>query len=422
MKKTGIKLASVGLAAGLVVAAAGPGYAATVVAQSSATALSLSIAGSGFDSGTYTATDDGSGEQVTGESNPPIDVLNSQNLVDIGVLAQEASTAIVGKDGTSKACSGVAGQGGAVGQIGESGCLTPGDSFGVNFANLDLSNVVTIDPASALGPLAQLNPVVQMLLGPITKALSNGLAASPLGDLSIGGTFGAVQSACSATPGQASGAANITDAVIGATLAGQSVNLVTLPTHPAPNTEVVTDLDKVLDVVLDGVKTDLLASLNGAAGPLTTLTDAIKTQVVDTVVAQVADQLKPLEDNILRITLNKQTSSGRGQISVTALHAEVLPAAAQFAGSPLVEGDIATVNCGPNARVTGGNPNPGPNPTPTPNPNPNPGPKDPDVPTVIDAGGAASAPWGAGLLALGAISAGTAAGLVTQRRMATARR
>ena len=289
MKKTGMKVAATGLAAGLLVAAAGPGYAATVVAQSSATALSLSIAGSGFDSGTYAATDDGSGEKVTGESNPPVDVLNNQNLVDVGVLAQEASTKIVGKDGTSKACSGVAGQGGAVGQIGESGCLTPGDSFGVNFANLNLSDVVTIDPASALGPLAQLNPVVQALLGPITSALSSALGSTPIGDLSIGGTFGAIQAVCSATPGAATGAANITDATLGATIAGQSVNLVTLPTRPAPNTEVVTDLDKVLDVILDGVKTDVTASLNGIASPLGTLTDAIKTQIVDTVVAQVAE-------------------------------------------------------------------------------------------------------------------------------------
>lgn len=418
MKKTRLGLAATGAAAALVVAAGAPGFAATIVSQSSATAVSLSIAGQGSDSGTVTATNDGSGEKVDGQANPPVAVLGNQGLANVGVLAQEAEAKVTGRDGVSRACSGVAGDGGAVAQIGDSGCLTPGQPVGLSIAHLALGDVVTIDPNSALGPLAAANPVVQQLLGPITDALVSALQATPIGDLDISGTLGAVQAACSATPGAAKGAANIVDSTIDATVGGQTVNLLTLPAEPAPNTEVVTDLDQVLDVILQGLNTDLNNSLTGALSPLTGVTGAIQQQIVDAVVKQVADQLQPLQDNVLRLTLNRQSSSGTGQVAVTALHLEVLPAAQQFAGSALVGGDIATVTCGPNARVTATS-----TPTPTPGGGPNGGGPNgpghgPKVPTVIDAGASAGTPWGLGALAAGALGAGAAAGLVTRRTLA----
>lgn len=412
MKKTGMRIAALGGAAALVMTAAGPGYSATVVSQASATALQLAIAGSGFDTGTVAAKNLGKGEEKTGAANPPISVLQNQALAGIGVLAQDAKATIKDKDGISAACSGVAGDGASIAEVGDSGCLTGGDNVALNFVNLDLADVVTVNPNSALGQLAAVNPVVQQLLGAILSPITQALQNSPLGTLNLALDAGAIQSFCNAAPGTATGSANIANAKITASAAGQTVNLVTLPVDPAPNTKVVTDLDQVVNAVLDGLSTDLKQSLNGVLDPLNLLTDAIKTQIVNAVIAPIADQLAPLEDNVLDITLNEQSSSAKGQITVTALHASVLPAAKQFIGTPLIEGKIATVNCGPNARVTGDNPGPNPNPNPNPNPDPNP-------PTVIDAGSQDfSAPWGAGLAGLMALTLGGAAGIATQRRLA----
>ncbi|MBZ5736032.1 hypothetical protein K8Z61_16175 [Nocardioides sp. TRM66260-LWL] len=416
MKKTGMRIAALGGAAALLMTAAGPGYSATTVSQASATALQLSIAGSGFDTGTVAAKNFGKGEEKTGEVNPPISILKNQALAGIGVLAQDATATVESKDGVSAACSGVAGRGGSVVNVGDSGCLKAGNNVDLNFINLDLSKALTIDPNSALGPLAQANPVVQQLLGAILTPLTQALQNSPLGTLNVSLGAGVIEAVCSARPGTATGSANIVDAGLNASFGGQSVKLVNLPVKPAPNTQVVTDLDQVVNNVLDGLSVQLKTALNGVLDPLNVLTDALKTQIVDTIVKPVADQLKPLEDNVLKITLNEQSSKEKGQITVTALDLQVLPAAKQFVGSSLIEGKIATVNCGPNTRVT--TPDPNPTPTPSPSPTPGPGPK-PTPPTVIDAGENGSTPWGAGLAGLMALTLGGAAGIATQRRLAT---
>jgi hypothetical protein len=284
-----------------------------------------------------------------------------------------------GKGGVSAACSGIAGDGGSVVTIGESGCLTPGSPIGVSLANLDLTGVEVTDPASALGPLAELNPVLEPILGQLTAPISAGLE-SALGPLELGGTFGTVQAFCNATPGSATGRANIADTTLGFTFAEQSVNVATLPVNPPPNTHVLTDLRVVVTAILDAVRTDLDESLNGAGAPLNALPEALQDEVVDTLIAEVAPQLAPLEENVLDVVLNKQTHSPANSIQVTAIDLQLLPAAAKFIDGPLLGLEIANVTCGPNGRVTD---NPG-------------GPIDPglpDVPTVVDSGtsGAATA-------------------------------
>jgi hypothetical protein len=379
VKQRLIRSAALAGAAALTVMTASPGYAATIVSQSSANALTISLDGNDADSGTVTATNDGTGETKTGETNPPIAVLGNQDLLDIGVLAQEAEAKMSGKGGVSAACSGIAGDGGSVVTIGESGCLTPGSPIGVSLANLDLTGVEVTDPASALGPLAELNPVLEPILGQLTAPISAGLE-SALGPLELGGTFGTVQAFCNATPGSATGRANIADTTLGFTFAEQSVNVATLPVNPPPNTHVLTDLRVVVTAILDAVRTDLDESLNGAGAPLNALPEALQDEVVDTLIAEVAPQLAPLEENVLDVVLNKQTHSPANSIQVTAIDLQLLPAAAKFIDGPLLGLEIANVTCGPNGRVTD---NPG-------------GPIDPglpDVPTVVDSGtsGAATA-------------------------------
>jgi hypothetical protein len=404
VKQRLIRSAALAGAAALTVMTASPGYAATIVSQSSANALTISLDGNDADSGTVTATNDGTGETKTGETNPPIAVLGNQDLLDIGVLAQEAEAKMSGKGGVSAACSGIAGDGGSVVTIGESGCLTPGSPVGVSIANLDLSGSVLIDPESALGGLAPLNEIMDQIVGPLTAAISGAL--EPLGETGLGGTLGTVQAFCNATPGTADGDANIADSKLTLSLGGQTIDLVEFPASPPPNTKVVTDLDVVLRTILDALRVDLNNTLEGSLAPLSATIDPIQDQIVNTIVADIADQLAPLEENILDITLNKQSRPTATSIAVSAIDLRLLPAAAESMDGPLVGLEIANVTCRPKGRVTD---NPG-------------GPTDPglpDVPTVVDSGvdGGAPAQYDWSDLAAGLLLLLGAAALIGYRRL-----
>ena len=389
----------------LVGAVAAPAFAATV-AQADATALTVSIAGEGGDSGTVTAVHDGEQLTKTGETQPPVSALQGQDLLDVGTLAQDATAYLEGGDGISEACSGVAGEGASVAAAGDGDCISGGDNMALNIANLDLSGMATIDPESALGPLqeALLDPIEAEIIEPLTAELSAALAENlgPLADLDIGGTLGAVESYCMARPGTADGHATITDGQIGITLGGETVGLIDLPVHPAPNTKVVTDLDAVLNAVIEGLETDLENTLEASLAGLTEATDEIQAQIVDTIINDVSSQLAPLEENFLDITLNKQTRPAQGAIEVTAIDLQVLPAAAEQLGASLVSTRIARVSCGPNSRVSALAEEPG---------------KLPEVPTVIDSG----VEGGTGgtreaVLAAGALLLTGLAGLIGYRR------
>lgn len=348
MTITARNLAVLAGAGALVLSVAAPGYAATTVARAGANALTVSIAGNGSGSGTVTATHDGSSEHVQGQTNPPIGVLEGQGLVNVGVLAQEATAGVTDGAGHSAACAGVAGEGGSVATIGDSSCLEPGQPVGLTFGNLDLSTLVVFDPDSALAPLNQASdPVIQAAVGPITQQISDNVTAQ-LGDGGlIASTLGAVEARCVSADG-ASGSVSIVDGKISASFGGQSVDLLDFPVHPAPNTKVVTGLDKVVDLFIEALRTDLNNTLDGQAAPLAAALDPLQDQIVDAVIAQVAPQLKPLEENVLSATLNEQSRPSAGGIKVTAIDLQVLPAARQQIGSSLVAADIANVTCGPN--------------------------------------------------------------------------
>lgn len=337
--------------------ATAPAMAAAPVAQANATALTLAVATNPADSGTVVATHDGNSESVEGQANPPISVLDNQRLANIGVLAQEATATVENRDGISAACAGVAGEGGSLAQVGDSWCLTPGETpVNVSIANLDLSGVELIDPESALAPLAELNVPVEQVVGPLTKSISEGLA--PLGDLGISGEATAVEGRCTAEPGSAQGSARIVDGHLVLTAGGEQVDLVDLPVNPPANTKVLTNLDVVLATVLDALRTDLENTLDGALKDLGAVPQAVKEQVVDTLIAEIAPQLAPLEENILEVTLNKQDGTA-DTVEVTALSARVLPAAQEFAGDALVSLDLGRAECGPNARTTAAGPGDG---------------------------------------------------------------
>ncbi|HEU5454934.1 MAG TPA: hypothetical protein VFU85_04550 [Nocardioides sp.] len=381
-----------------------PALAATTVSQASANALTIAVAGNGHGSGTVTATHDGKQESVRGETAPPVRVLGNQQLVNSGVLAQEATASADGDGaGASAACAGIAGQGGSVAQIGDSSCLRPGQPIGLTFANLDLSDLVVFDEDTQLAPLNQAtDPVITQAVGPLTQQLSQAVTEQAGNGGIFGGTLGAVESRCTSTAGGgAGGTTTIVDGRIGATFGGRTVGLLDFPVHPAPNTKLVTDLDKVVDLFLNALRHDLNNTLDGQAAGLEAAIDPIQDQIVNAVIGEIAPQLGPLEENVLSATLNAQARPAVDSIKVTAIHLEVLPAARAELGAPVAQADLANVTCGPNGRVTR-----------TSQPLP-------EVPTVIDSG-ADGGSGGAGdyVLVAGALAVAGASGLIAYRRFA----
>ena len=358
MRKTMFKAGALSAAATLGMMATAPAMAATTVAQADANAITVSVAGEADGSGTVTATHDGTAESVEGQANPPVGVLGNQQLANIGVLAQEATADVQNRNGISAACAGVAGEGGAVVQVGESWCLEPGDApLDITFAHLDLSGVELVDPESALAPLAEVNPVVEGMLSQITGPLSDALeqATEPMGDVRIHGRADAVDAYCEAEPGSAEGDARVVNGQVFLTVNAETVALQDLEVKTGESTKVVTDLDEVLDAVLAAIEDDLEKSLDGALADVGGLSDQIRENIVDTLIGEIAPQLAPVEENLLDITLNEQAATD-DSIEVTALSAHVLPAAEEYAGGPLVDAEVANVSCGPNARTAADNP------------------------------------------------------------------
>ncbi|CAM3953836.1 hypothetical protein NOMA109596_17570 [Nocardioides marinus] len=400
-----LRIGAMATAAAVVTVSAGPALAAEPVAQASATGLRLTIASTPTDSGTYTVTHDGTKETASGSNEPAISALGGQSFIQAGTLSQDAGTVIRDKKGYSAACAGLAGDGATLVEVAEGGCLVPGQNLDLNAGTVDLTGIQILGDQFPQELQDALQPVLDPLLGGLTTALQTVLDG---GGIALGLNLGAVQSYCTAQPGSADGDTDITDATLDASLGGQSINLVTLPTNPPPNTRVVTDLGVVVQSVLDALRTEFETAIDGALGPLTAVIDGA--EVLAEALEQVGEALAPLEENVLEITLNKQERPSSDSIQVTALDLHVLPAA-EAAGVELVGAQIGETACGPNSRVSVDDPDPTPTPSPTPEP----------VPTSVPAGvESVSGTGGIGtggnlaLLLLVALSAG--AGVASYRR------
>lgn len=335
------RVVAVGMAAGFVVTSTAPGQAATV-AQGDASAIRATIGGQTQDSGTVVARHDGSRLTKTGATNPPVAVLGAQDAVAFGVLAQDA---IARPNGSSAACSGVAGDGGSVVRVGNSYCLTPGDNVTLTLAQLDLSTILDPDNApSDFGPiLSPLGDAAAQLTDQIDAAIGDGIsqAQEQIGNPGILANVGAIQSQCTADRAGARGASQLTDVRV--YLEGgkfDDVNLIDVPVNPPPNTRLATDLEVIADQILASLRLNISDQLE----PINALTDDIRKEIVDQAVQPVADQLGPLEDNVLDVVLNKQVRGDR-EITVTALDANVLPAAKQFGAPTLANLEVARSHC-----------------------------------------------------------------------------
>lgn len=408
--------------------AVAPAFAAAHVSQASAQSLQLSIAGNSAVSQKITATNDGATENRTDGSTVPTiaSVLPNNNLLGVGVAPQQAGA---NSDGTSYACAGIAGTGGGIVKVGNSSCDLNGKPLTLDLGSLDLGDVI-LGSDSALGTALQpLNALLDPLgktVNQVVTAVSSNLAGTPLGQIKLGGSLSAIEGSCTANPDKATGDTRLVDSSgganatpIGITIPDgkggtQTITLVNLPANPPPNTHVLVDLDKVTQTLIDAIKVELDTAVAGALKSLGLgdVLQQVQDQVVTTLVANLQPLLKPLQENVLDITLNKQSTGDEGRsIDVTALDLQVLPAAKQFTGSSLISGVIGHVTCGPNSRVITPNPEAPQNPE---------SPALPDVPTVVDSGLAGHQDHTArnvlGATAALMLLAGTA-GLVGYRRM-----
>ncbi|MCW2780133.1 MAG: hypothetical protein JWR35_582 [Marmoricola sp.] len=399
-------------AAAVVALSGGPALAATTVSQATAEGVVLGIAGNGTSlTGTVAATNDGSGETKTGVTNPPISVLQGQSLVTTGVIAQDATATVANRDGHSAACAGLAGPGATLAAVGSTNCLTPGNAVSISLGSIDLSHLITIDPNSALGPLgAILNGPLASLLAPVTAALSSALSTTPLGQTGLTASVGAIQASCTAAPGTASGDANIADVTIDANLLGQKINLVTLPANPAPNQgDVVLDLTRLTNPILNALEADLHTSLGGVADPLNLLLTSVQNDIINAILPQLSAALAPLTTQLLSLKLNQQTITGGDTIDVKALDLKVLPGLSAAGVPSLLSLLVGHVTCGPNGRTSA------PTTTPTPTTNPPGGNTDVSVPTSVPAGlaGSSQGSSNAPIIAAGALAALLAGGAGT---------
>jgi len=342
-------------AVALATLATGPAFAATPVAQGSATAVEIALAGNNTGTGTYAATNDGKTETTNGTKNQLVSALSGTTLIpNTAVAAQDVNTSVTDKNGITDSCAGLAGPGAGLVEVGNSGtCLSGGNALDLDAGTLDLSGL----KLSNTGVLAQLTTplqnALQPVLGPLLNAVSGGLtsALDALGDPGLHIGLGAVQASCHSTPTTATGTANIANGQAYLQLPAPigKVVLLNLPANPGVNTDVVTQLGDVVQSILDALKTEIVTAVNGYLGPLGIVVDGLA--AATPYLNQLGQQLAPL-NQVLSVGLNQQSHSASNQISVTALNLKVLDAAQQFIGSPLVGLKVGQVSCGPNSRVT----------------------------------------------------------------------
>jgi hypothetical protein len=349
-----LRFAAVIGAATLGALAAAPALAATDN-QAGANAVFISIAGNGQGTGNVTASYADGKETTTGNSQPPFPDPTGQKFITGGVLAQEATA----KPGFSAACAGLAGDGGSVLNIGDSSCLEPGNLLTGSFGSFDPSTLIPDSsslpsdqvPAQAQDLLTQLGQGAKPLNDLIDSALSK--AQQQFGDGGLVANLDAIEGRCTAGDGGPTGTSTLTDVALTFNIPGQKpITVLTLPVHPKPNTHVFTNLSDVMNAVLDAVDADLTESLQGNLSPLKELTKDARDQIVTQVHDQVEANLKPLEENLLDITLNQQVHPTPDSIKVRALDVQVLPAAkSQLDGSSLVNLQVGNAACAPVARV-----------------------------------------------------------------------
>jgi len=381
--------------------AVAPAFAAAATSQATAQSIDLKIGGQSAISQKITATNNGTTETRTDTSTVPTlaDLLTGNNALGAGVAPQDAHA---NADGTSYACAGLTGTGGGIAYVGHSSCdVDKGQPLTLNLGKLDLDLVHLFGTQGKITQaLTPLNQVGGPLDG-IVDQLAAGLAGTPLGSIGLEGALSVVEADCTANPDAANGGAEILDTSgdrklpIRATVPDGSggtktITLVDFDLNMEPRPggyDLLVDLDKVFNALVAAIEGELDTAVEGQLKQLNPalvepVLGAVRDQVVKALVDNLRDPLlQQLSDNVLKVTLLDRNYGDSGRsVDVKALRAQVLPAAAKYAGGALVDGTIGHVTCGPNTRATTEESSPEGSNTGSPEQ------PLPDVPTVVDSG------------------------------------
>ena len=255
--------------------------------------------------------------------------LTGQSLVSAGVLAQDATTQTSGR--SAALLRGIAGEGATVAAVGDGQCLTPGGTLALSAGTLDLSHLQIVQSTVLQGLDQQVQTALKPVLDPVLGALQGGLQTGlrQLGDPGLFVGLGAVESRCTAAPGTAPADATLAGVGAYVQVGGQRVDLLSLPVHPAPNTKITTGLG---DVAARGGERPAQPAVHRARPGRSARWAAPSTRprCSTTCSPTSAASSRPLDQNVLSGTLNRQVRPAAGAIEVTALYLDVLPAAAAF--------------------------------------------------------------------------------------------
>ena len=333
---------------GLSVTAAPATAAEKPQAKASSVALTVNVSDKvKVDTGRYTATYNGKKTVNSGTNKPALPLLaGDQQLLSVGVFAQDAAAALQNGNVYSGACSALAGKGATLVAIGDgSSCVKPGEAVTVNLAELNLEKLgATTDYV-----LNDQSKSVHVKLGPVNDLVQTVVSGvlTKVGGLSVGVDLDAAESTCMAQGTKFKGKTQLKNAAVTVNVPGKGdIKVADLPTNPKKNTTVVPDLSPVTDAVLGRVDTLLQSGLKKDVG-LGDMSVAIRIDLIEHIKEQLAVLLKGLETDLVKLTLNKQDKTAKS-LEVSALDINVLDAVKKVGAPTAAKVAIGTSTCGTN--------------------------------------------------------------------------
>lgn len=333
---------------GLSVTAAPATAAEKPQAKASSVALTVNVSDKvKVDTGRYTATYNGNKTVNSGTNKPALPLLaGDQQLLSVGVFAQDAAAALQNGTAYSGACSALAGKGATLVAIGDgSSCVKPGEAVTVNLAELNLQKLgATTDYL-----LNDESKSVHVKLGPVNDLVQTVVSGvlTKVGGLSVGVDLDAAESTCMAQGSTFKGKTQLKNAAVTVNVPGKGdIKVADLPANPKKNTTVVPDLSPVTDAVLGRVDTLLQSGLKSKIAP-GVLDVSIRIDLIEHIKEQLAVLLKGLETDLVKLTLNKQDKTAKS-LEVSALDINVLDAVKKVGAPTAAKVAIGTSTCGTN--------------------------------------------------------------------------
>lgn len=333
---------------GLSVTAAPATAAEKPQAKASSVALTVNVSDKvKVDTGRYTATYNGKKTVNSGTNKPALPLLaGDQQLLSVGVFAQDAAAALQNGTAYSGACSALAGKGATLVAIGDgSSCVKPGEAVTVNLAELNLQKLgATTDYL-----LNDESKSVHVKLGPVNDLVQTVVSGvlTKVGGLSVGVDLDAAESTCMAQGSTFKGKTQLKNAAVTVNVPGKGdIKVADLPANPKKNTTVVPDLSPVTDAVLGRVDTLLQSGLKSKIAP-GVLDVSIRIDLIEHIKEQLAVLLKGLETDLVKLTLNKQDKTAKS-LEVSALDINVLDAVKKVGAPTAAKVAIGTSTCGTN--------------------------------------------------------------------------